>query len=63
MTHDELLEKIAFDTAHHLREALRAIVELHKSVGNNDYCAECHPDKLGFYPCFTIQVVEDNLNG
>ena len=28
MTHDELLAKIAFDSAHHLREALRAVVEL-----------------------------------
>ena len=28
MTHDELLAKIAFDSAHHLREALRAVVKL-----------------------------------
>lgn len=32
MTHEELLVKISFDTTHQLREALRAVVELHKPI-------------------------------
>jgi hypothetical protein len=65
MTHDELLAKIAFDSAHHLREALRAVVELHKPMKEDcecdrehiPTCEECVDD----YPCPTIQTIEKVL--
>ena len=59
--HDELLAKIAFDSAHHLREALRAVVELHKPTvlisPNEIRCDDC----LDEYPCPTIQAIEKEL--
>lgn len=63
MIHDELLAKIAFDSAHHLREALRAVVELHKPIIHKGYkdqgffCDNCEYD----YPCPTIQAIEKEL--
>ena len=76
MTHQELLVKISFDTTHQLREALRAIVELHKS-NSFDQCNECtllcwSCGEWGCeencdcschpkYPCQTIQAIEEQL--
>ena len=61
MTHDELLAKIAFDSAHILREALRAVVELHKPDGQS----EPFPDWANCcgeaYPCKTIEAIEKEL--
>ena len=68
MTHDELLAKI--DEPDHwfkpfldIRQALRAVVELHKpatanSFTNND-CICMLPNKK----CATIQAIEKELNG
>ena len=71
MTHDELLAKIAFDSAHHLREALRAVVELHKptdAASGLKGCSKCIYSVfdngaylLYQYPCPTIQVIEKEL--
>jgi hypothetical protein len=72
MTHDELLAKIAFNSAHHLREALRAVVELHKPVNTNILrekyigCNACFGRSYEFkvyqnYPCSTIQAIEKEL--
>ena len=68
MTERELLTHVAFDSAHHLREALRAVIERHTYVltgkkmrgkaGLRKRCTEC-----GFaYPCPTIEVIEGALN-
>ena len=77
MTHGELLEKISFkkNKSFYLREALRAVVELHKPVmawtGAYDYndaelwaeqCDYCSGN--GFsqtYPCRNIQAIEKEL--
>ena len=61
MTHGELLEKISFkkNKSFYLREALRAVVELHKSEDAKDapFCLKC----LCKYPCETIQAIEKEL--
>ena len=66
MTHDELLAKIDhmwdddFDyVIEQNRKALRAVVELHKPSGMDDYfCSYC-PNT---YPCHTIEAIEKELN-
>lgn len=70
MTHDELLTKIDdyFDTDNfHLhKNAIRAVVELHKPIttpNNFSYCPECqYGHARGAYPCPTIQAIEKELN-
>ena len=77
MTHDELWKKIdskfivnddgatqAGSTEFALRNALRAVVELHKPEPldeRGDVCLTCCPDLLTLYPCPTIQVIEKEL--
>jgi len=67
MTHNELLVKLEewqdqFAARHYPPfEALRAVVKLHKPMWDNEYCAECHPDHNGSYPCPTIQAIEKEL--
>ena len=60
MTYDELLARIAFDSAHHLREALRAVVELHK-CSNPRFDLLCDCGFLKAYPCPTIRAIEAEL--
>ena len=63
MTHDELLAKIGSLTccsgAHEL--ALRAVVELHKSKDDGLTCDECTASETEWYPCPTIQAIEEQL--
>ena len=77
MTHDELWKKIdskfivnddgatqAGSTEFALRNALRAVVELHKPEPldeRGDVCLTCCPDLLVLYPCPTIQAIEKEL--
>jgi hypothetical protein len=68
MTHDELLASIERMTNHDaifMKDALRAVVELHqvakfnggRNHGLNKRCTEC-----GFhYPCPTIEAIEKEL--
>ena len=70
MTHDELLQKIDYyfdtDNFHIHKNALRAVVELHKPQEirllsgeiEMTYCYEC--DGID-YPCPTIQAIEKEL--
>jgi hypothetical protein len=70
MTHDELLAKIDYwfdtDNFHLQKNALRAVVELHKPIttpNNFSYCPECqYGHARGVYPCQTIQAIEKELN-
>jgi len=64
MTHDELLasiEKMMNHDAIFMKDALRAVVELHKSFEidreGNYNCQECE----WAYPCPTIQAIEKEL--
>ena len=69
MTHDELLAKLnsyqcgsAF--AEMFKNAVRAVVELHKPTPLNeqgDVCLTCCPNLLTLYPCPTIQAIEKEL--
>ena len=75
MTHDELLESLEYPwvdmllvlpRAEKYKNALRAVVELHKPVdcealdgSQGTMCINCRD---GFYPCLTIQAIEWNLN-
>lgn len=71
MTHDDLLSKI--DEPDHwfkpfldIRQALRAVVELHKPSGI--FCQGCGFDEeynepAQLLPCPTIQAIEKELNG
>jgi hypothetical protein len=75
MTHDELLasiEKMMNHDAIFMKDALRAVVELHKPVKvNHNYydtglgCSapSCHDkyDEPGPYPCETIEAIEKEL--
>jgi hypothetical protein len=79
MTHDELLEKITLKfvvneegatesgtKASQLRDALRAVVELHKPSEQDfpdepEHCTGCQEIALGDYPCPTIQAIEKEL--
>jgi hypothetical protein len=68
MTHDELLELISLDSKEDVRNALRAVVELHKPVEDNR-CEACYREEyfggrhleVGKYPCQTIQTIERKL--
>ena len=68
MTHDELLSELnsyqcgsAF--AEMFKNAVRAVVELHKQRTESNYCAKCRNagGKLIPYPCSTIQAIEKEL--
>jgi hypothetical protein len=70
MTHDELLVKIDYyfdtDNFHLHKNALRAVVELHKPHDKYEgVCGGCWEEESGFsdYPCPTIQVIEKEING
>jgi len=65
MTHDELISLLTTMTNHDaifMKDALRAVVELHKPVEIdrelNYNCQEC---EWG-YPCLTIQAIEKELS-
>ena len=61
MTHDELLAKIDYwfdtDNFHLHKNALRAVVELHKP-DDDSFCGIC----TWSFPCPTIQAIEKELN-
>ena len=74
MTHDELLELIKPMTnndAIFMKDAIRAVVELHKPSGQGlGYAAYCHQCMFNHgsgeiknhaYPCPTIQAIEKEL--
>jgi len=61
MTHDELLallKPMTNDDAIFMKDALRAVVQLHKPEG--DIEQQCEHDKK-IYPCPTIQAIEKEL--
>ena len=64
MTHEELLasiEKMMNHDAIFMKDALRAVVELHKPDDEND-CIECSNDVYSMaYPCNTLQVIVKEL--
>jgi hypothetical protein len=76
MTHQELLDKLAY-TPHtdpngkYMYRALRAVVELHKPEnrrGDKPFCSVCYtegqPYEIAddvYYPCPTIQAIEKEL--
>ena len=66
MTHDELLAKIdsmemRYKNEAPRRNALRAVVELHKPEG--EYCSGCTSIMQGYsyWPCETIEAIEKEL--
>ena len=69
MTHDELLasiEQMMNHDAIFMKDALRAVVELHKPSSSMDmkaepmgYCKQCAYEPT--YPCPTIQAIEKEL--
>ena len=61
MTHDELLTRLDdYGFGVPPLNALRAIVELHKSCCDlEELCNECNPNVP--YPCPTIQAIEKEL--
>ena len=72
MTHEELLELISLDTKEDVRNALCAVVELHKprnvtdrniqgDVVTEQYCQVCEYLQGMTYPCSTIQAIEKEL--
>ena len=62
MTHDELLALLNAKSDSDEIHALRAVVELHKPMWDNEYCGECSPTHNGSYPCPTIQAIEKELS-
>jgi hypothetical protein len=65
MTHDELISLLTTMTNHDaifMKDAIRAVVELHKPFEidreGNYNCQECEWD----YPCLTIQAIEKELS-
>ena len=68
MTHDELLELIKPMTnndAIFMKDAIRAVVELHKPHDKYEgVCSGCYEEESGFsdYPCPTIQAIEKELS-
>ena len=68
MTHDELLaliEPMTIDDAIFMKDALRAVVELHKPLTLNNiiHCPECqYGSAAGNYPCETIEAIEKELS-
>ena len=72
MTHDELLAKIDSKEENYYADtptlaALRAIVELHKPYGIDEYpklksyCTHCEHLQSEIWPCPTIQAIEKEL--
>lgn len=76
MSQNELMAKIAFETSHRVREALRAVMELHKPNGRKcEKCGEnvcwgcgewgcgddCDCTCHGIYPCPTIKAMEQEF--
>jgi hypothetical protein len=68
MTHDELLAKIDYwfdtDNFHLHKNALRAVVELHKPNPEGDECSYCGWEcggELVSFPCDTIKTIEKEL--
>lgn len=67
MTHDKLLAKIErqdeYIPRHPMRDALRAVVQLHKhkKIRLINYCGACTKDELVGYPCPTIEAIEKEL--
>jgi hypothetical protein len=71
MTHDEMLasiEKMMNHDAIFMKDALRAVVELHRPCVLNWICLECSIAYLAnfgakpvLYPCPTIQAIEKEL--
>ena len=64
MTHDELLAEIdRVEIAWQIdgMNALRAVVELHKSNDDGLTCNECTASETEWYPCPTIQAIEAEL--
>jgi hypothetical protein len=68
MTHDELISLLTTMTNHDaifMKDALRAVVELHKpeKIRMITYCDACTTDdELVGYPCDTIQAIEKELS-
>ena len=70
MTHDELLELIKPMTnndAIFMKDAIRAVVELHKPLDSliAEFCSHCTEmsgkDIYTLYPCLTIKAIEKEL--
>jgi hypothetical protein len=69
MTHDELLallKPMTNDDAIFMKDALRAVVELHKpmlwkNLGNDTDGYKCQVCEGNSYPCPTIQAIEKEL--
>ena len=66
MTHEELLAKVdtleARYTDYPTYLAFRAVVELHKSKDDGLTCDECTASETEWYPCPTIQIIEEQLH-
>ncbi len=73
MTHDELLanvEKLTVVDGIFMKDALRAVVELHKpafavvdGVKGTEWCYQCADQReYAKYPCPTIQAIEKELS-
>ena len=67
MTHDELLallKPMTNDDAIFMKDALRAVVELHKPIAFDGekglFCNKCLPDR--YHECETIQAIEKELS-
>jgi len=58
MTHDKLLRSIEWAGHTSTWSALRAVVELHRPIGN--LCLHCGEDT--YYPCPTINAIEKELS-
>ena len=63
MTHGELLEQISFkkNKSFYLREALRAVVELHKNYRLDGIYYECSTCGKSTTHCLTIKAIEKEL--
>ena len=62
VTHDELLDCVKPEYAYgKIGDALRAVVELHKSNDDGLTCDECTASETEWYPCSTIQAIEKEL--
>ena len=69
MTHDELLARLLVtDKTNMTMEvikwqlALYAVVEVHKSKDDGLTCDECTASETEWYPCPTIQIIEEQLH-
>lgn len=64
MTHEELLadiEKLTVVDGIFMKEALRAVVELHKPDEQGD-CYLCTTEYTVSYPCLTIKAIQKELS-